>query len=164
MDSLYEQRLRERESGKADGPAWFGYIYRKNLVLFDAPKLIVQVISQSARFAFESHSLYFTGGGNGPYYGLRWLAPEEPRSLHYLQALLNSRLLNFFLHKISTPFRGRLLELRQTAHRPTPHPPDQLFGRGRAGGARRAGGAGRAHPGGQAGRPRRRHHRPRARD
>ena len=29
-----------------------------------------------------------------------------PRSLHYLQALLNSRLLDFFLHRISTPFRG----------------------------------------------------------
>ncbi len=74
--------------------------------LFDAPKLVVQVISQSARFAFDPNSLYFTGGGNGPYYGVRWLSQNERRSLLYLQALLNSRLLDFFLHKISTPFRG----------------------------------------------------------
>jgi len=100
-----ERSLRQRDSGKADGPEWYGYVYRKNLTLFEEPKLIVQVISLTARFAFDASGLYFTGGGNGPYYGVRWLSSKK-HSLHYLQALLNSRLLDFYLYQISTPFRG----------------------------------------------------------
>jgi len=102
----YERQLRARESGKADDEEWYRYIYPKNLSLFEGGKLIVQVISKTARYSFDRSSAYFTGGGNGPYYGMRWLSSNEPRSLHYLQALLNSRLLDFLLHKISTPFRG----------------------------------------------------------
>jgi hypothetical protein len=102
----HEDQLRARESGKADCDEWYGYIYPKNLSLFESPKLIVQVISKYARYASDTHSIYFTGGGNGPYYGLRWATPNDPHSLHYLQALLNSRLLDFYLHRISTTFRG----------------------------------------------------------
>ena len=101
-----EAILRRRESGKVDNGQWYGYIYRKNLTLFDAPKLIVQVVSQTGRYAFDDTSVYFTGGGNGPYYGIRWSDYEEVHSLHYLQGVLNSRLLDFYLHSISTTFRG----------------------------------------------------------
>jgi len=98
--------LRNRESGKADSDQWYGYIYRKNLTLFDAPKLVVQVISLFGRYAYDDTGLYFAGGGNGPYYGIRWLASDSPHSLYYLQALLSSSLLDFYLHKVSSPFRG----------------------------------------------------------
>ena len=101
-----EKILRSRESGKADNAQWYGYIYRKNLTLFEIPKLIVQVISLYGRYAFDDDGLYFTGGGNGPYYGVRWLDHEAQHSLHYLQGVLNSRLSDFYLHKISTTFRG----------------------------------------------------------
>jgi len=60
----------------------------------------------TGRYAYVGFDSYFTGGGNGPYYGVRWVSAAEPLSLHYLQALLNSRLLDFFLHRISTSFRG----------------------------------------------------------
>jgi hypothetical protein len=98
--------LRSRESGKADHAEWYGYIYRKNLTSFDDPKLIVQVISMIGRYAYDDASIYFTGGGNGPYYGIRWLADDNPHSLHYLQGLLGSPLLDFYLYKVSSPFRG----------------------------------------------------------
>ncbi len=102
----HEAGLRGRESGKADHDAWYGYIYRKNLTLFDGSKLIVQVISQRARYALDEGGLFFTGGGNGPYYGIRWLPSYEHLSLHYLQALLTCSLLDEYLQGISTPFRG----------------------------------------------------------
>jgi hypothetical protein len=51
-------------------------------------------------------SIYFTGGGNGPYYGVRWTDSNNPHSLHFLQALLTSTLLDTYLHSISSPFRG----------------------------------------------------------
>ncbi len=98
--------LRAREGGKADNDQWYGYLYRKNLTLFDAPKLIVQVISMFGRYAYDDKSLYFTGGGNGPYYGVRWSGSDNPHSLHYLQALLSSKLLDLCLRRVSSPFRG----------------------------------------------------------
>jgi predicted type IV restriction endonuclease len=97
----------KKRGGAGDlGSGWYGYVYRKNLTSFDAPKLVVQVISQTGRYAFDDAGAYFTGGGNGPYYGVRWRNPADLHSLHYLQGLLNSRLLDWFLHGISTPFRG----------------------------------------------------------
>jgi len=98
--------LRGRESGKADHDEWYGYIYRKNLTSFDDPKLIVQVISLFGRYAYDDTGIYFTGGGNGPYYGIRWLDSDNPHSLHYLQGLLGTPLLDFCLHQVSSPFRG----------------------------------------------------------
>lgn len=98
--------LRKRESGKADNDQWYGYIYCKNLTLFEGEKLVVQVISRNGRYAYDNSNIYFTGGGNGPYYGLRWSDPSNPHSIHYLQGLLNSKLLDFYLHQISTTFRG----------------------------------------------------------
>ena len=98
--------LRNRESGKADTNEWYGYIYRKNLSLFDDPKLIVQVISLFGKYAYDSSGIYFTGGGNGPYYGIRWLDSDNLHSIHYLQALLCSRISDFYLHRVSSPFRG----------------------------------------------------------
>jgi len=70
------------------------------------PKLIVQVISLNGRYAYDDQGLYFTGGGNGPYYGIRWKDENNPHSLHYLQALLSSPVLDFYLHQVSSPFRG----------------------------------------------------------
>jgi len=113
----YSKALRGRESGKVDNERWYGYIYRKNLTLFDAPKLIVQVISLFGRYAYDDTRLYFTGGGNGPYYGVRWLdTTNNPHSLYYLQALLNSSLLDFYLHQISSPFRGGYWSYGKRSH------------------------------------------------
>ena len=102
----HETTLRSRESCKADHEGWYGYIYKKNLISFENPKLVVQVISARGRYAYDDTGVYFTGGGNGPYYGVRWKNSDDPHSLHYLQALLNSPLLDFYLHNISTTFRG----------------------------------------------------------
>ena len=71
-------------------------ISKKNLSVFEAPKLIVQVISQTGKYGFDSSKLYFSGGGNGPYYGIRW-NKNNSHSLHYLQGLLNSELLDLLL-------------------------------------------------------------------
>ena len=102
----HSQTLKERDSRKVDNETWYGYIYRKNLTLFESPKLIVQVISSFGRYAYDASGLYFTGGGNGPYYGIRWKSRNNQHSLHYLQGILSSRLLDFYLYQVSSPFRG----------------------------------------------------------
>jgi hypothetical protein len=53
--------------------------------------------------------VFFTSGGNGPYYGVRWSATQKERSLHYLQALLNSCVSDYFIRQVSTTFRGGYL-------------------------------------------------------
>jgi len=98
--------LRARERGKWDHERWYALGRTQNLTQMEGPKLIVQVISQSGRYAYDNNDLYFTGGGNGPYYGVRWLPDGNLHSLHYLQGLLNSRLLDWYHHQISTTFRG----------------------------------------------------------
>lgn len=98
--------LKRREGGKWNHAQWYAFGRNQNLTEMDAPKLIVQVLSQQGRYAFDDAACYFTGGGNGPYYGVRWRDAGNPHSLHYLQGLLNSRLLDWLLHGVSTPFRG----------------------------------------------------------
>ena len=91
---------------KASSNNWWLYPYPKNLSLFQKTKLIVQVISKNGKYSYDDLGIYFTGGGNGPYYGIFYKELDNPHSLHYLQALLSSKLLDFYLHKISSPFRG----------------------------------------------------------
>lgn len=68
--------------------------------------MIVQVISKNGKYSYDDSGIYFTGGGNGPYYGIFYKELNNPHSLHYIQAILSSKLLDFYLHKISSPFRG----------------------------------------------------------
>ena len=98
--------LRDREGGKWHHDQWYAFGRTQNMTEMDAPKLIVQVISQEGRYAYDEDSIYFTGGGNGPYYGIRWRPSDKPVSLFYLQGLLNAKLLDYYLGKISSPFRG----------------------------------------------------------
>jgi hypothetical protein len=102
----HEEELRSRESGKADDDSWYRYLYPKNLALFDSEKLIVQVMSQEPRFAFDPARVFFTGGGNGPYYGLRLSESCDETRLLSLQARLNSKVAEFFIAQTSTTFRG----------------------------------------------------------
>ena len=101
-----KEALRNREGGKWKHEHWYALGRTQNLTQMDSPKLIVQVISLRGRYSYDDAGSYFTGGGNGPYYGVRWANPDDPHSIHYLQALLNSKLLDSFLHEISSPFRG----------------------------------------------------------
>lgn len=98
--------LKKREGGKWNHAYWHAFGRTQNLAAFESPKLVVQVISMTGRYAFDDAGRYFTGGGNGPYYGVRWQDMDNPHSLLYLSGLLNSRLLDSCLHRVSSPFRG----------------------------------------------------------
>lgn len=103
---LKSNKKRLIKRSKTDSNNWWLYPYPKNLSLFQRTKLIVQVISKNGKYSYDDLGIYFTGGGNGPYYGIFYKELNNLHSLHYLQALLSSKLLDFYLHKISSPFRG----------------------------------------------------------
>ncbi|HHY58286.1 MAG TPA: N-6 DNA methylase [Chloroflexi bacterium] len=95
--------LAGRENGKMAHERWYAYVYPKNLFLFAGRKLIVQVISKNGRYTIDDLGIYFTGGGNGPYYGL---LVHSDISIEYVAGILNSKLSDYYLHRISSPFRG----------------------------------------------------------
>ena len=103
----YETQLKLRENNRLnDDENWHQYIYRKNLEKFEQPKIITQVLASSNTFALDSKGeFYFVGGGNAGGYGII-LKDEYKDYYFYILALLNSKVLEFYLRNISTPFRG----------------------------------------------------------
>lgn len=97
--SRHEQLLRQRERGRMDREAWYGYVYPKNLTLQDQPKLGVAATVQRLEVACDDlgrvhfHNVRVNGITLG----------EEGLPLRYVQALLNSRLLDFVFRRIARP-------------------------------------------------------------
>jgi hypothetical protein len=83
---------------------WWNYPFPKNLTKMEDPKLIIQVLSLSPRWIYDDRSLYMTGGGGGPFYGLR--PKKDDINIFYLLGLLNSKLFGYIIANQSTQMRG----------------------------------------------------------
>jgi hypothetical protein len=93
--------LQGRESGKMRGSNWYGYVYPKNLELMRSAKILVPDIADRASFALDEQGQYaFTSG-----YGIT-LKSSVAESAKYILGLLNSRVLDFYLKRVSTTMRG----------------------------------------------------------
>jgi len=93
--------LQKRERGKMRGDNWYAYVYPKNIEVMSAGKILVPDIADRASFAFDENGEYaFTSG-----YGiiLKSSVSESPK---YILGLLNSKLLDFYLKRVSTIMRG----------------------------------------------------------
>ena len=95
--------LENREDGKMKGSKWHAYIYPKNFDVISLPKIFTPDIAAQSSFSIDlSGECYFTGGAAGGYGVL--VSPDFNRE--YMLGLLNSKLLEWFLHKIATSMRG----------------------------------------------------------
>jgi hypothetical protein len=93
--------LSNREHGRMRGNKWYAYIYPKNIDVMRSPKILVPDIADKASFALDENGEYaFTSG-----YGIT-LKSNVPESQKYVLGLLNSRVLDFYLKKVSTTMRG----------------------------------------------------------
>ncbi|MBI5352723.1 MAG: Eco57I restriction-modification methylase domain-containing protein [Chloroflexi bacterium] len=93
--------LENREKGKMRGAQWYAYVYPKNIELMKQEKILVPDIADRAQFAYDENGEYaFTSG-----YGIT-IKSETKLSPKYILGLLNSKLLEFYLKRISTPMRG----------------------------------------------------------
>lgn len=98
-----KEYLENREDGKMKGKRWYAYIYPKNFDVITLPKIFTPDIAPISSFSLdETGECYFTGGAAGGYGIL--VSPEYSRD--YILGLLNSRLLEWFLHLIATTMRG----------------------------------------------------------
>ena len=103
FDYLRENKsyLEGREHGRMRGQGWYGYVYPKNLEVMQCPKILVPDIADRASYALdETGEFAFTSG-----YAIT-LKPEIRVSPKFVLGLLNSKLLDFFLKKVSTTMRG----------------------------------------------------------
>lgn len=95
--------LLSRDNGKMNLSTWYGYSRNQALDVISTPKIFTPDISPNSSFSLDSlGDLYFTGGVSGGY-GIK---VNKSVLEKYLLGLLNSKLLDWFLKKISTQMRG----------------------------------------------------------
>jgi hypothetical protein len=93
--------LESREKGKMRGSSWYAYVYPKNIDLMKQSKILIPDIADRAQFALDENGEYaFTSG-----YGIT-LKSDFGLSPKYILGLLNSKLLEFYLKRISTPMQN----------------------------------------------------------
>lgn len=84
---------------------WYQFGRSQSLTKFDTPKIILPILSQEPRYAFDDLNIVVTGGGNGPYYMIRVL-PDSGISDLFLLAVLNHPLSEAFVRTHTSAFRG----------------------------------------------------------
>jgi len=93
--------LEARERGKMKHDHWYAYVYPKNLEALAKSKIVTPDIACRAQFALDSRGEFAFISG----YGIT-LGDGDGELQQYVLGLLNSRLLDFFLRRVSTRLRG----------------------------------------------------------
>ncbi|GMQ30668.1 Eco57I restriction-modification methylase domain-containing protein [Algoriphagus confluentis] len=102
LNSQKEKLKKRNLQGKE--PKWYQFGRSQSLVKFiGKPKLIWSVLATSAPYTLDSNSLLFTGGGNGPYYGL---INNSMFELEYFLGILAHPLFEAMVKSGASEFRG----------------------------------------------------------
>ena len=118
------EELMNREHGKWRHANWYAFGRSQNLTQMDMPKLIIQVTAQKPTVLFDNCGLYMTGGGSGPFYGIRPKDPSFP--IKYLLGILNSSLFGWIIKAQSTSLRGGYIKFSKQYIETAPIvPPDR---------------------------------------
>lgn len=96
--------LAAREKGKFKDAQWYRFGRTQNLGMWEQPKLMIPyMITELSAYLDRNDDYYFINVTTGGY-GIT--SDEKVGSLEYLCALLNSRLLDFYLKRVTTTFHG----------------------------------------------------------
>jgi hypothetical protein len=102
-----EERLRAREDGKMDRTGWWGYIYPKNLDLFEQPKVMLPGYNDKPSAGLDENGVFYQVSG----YSIT-LRKDKDLSLSVLACLLNSRLFFWILTKQGVALQRGFVEFR----------------------------------------------------
>lgn len=100
-----ELERRNVSGGAADEQQWYQFGRSQSLAKFNTPKVVVQVLALEPRYAYDDANSMFTGGGNGPFYGVREVA-NCPFSLNFILAVLCHPLSEAMIRTRTSVFRG----------------------------------------------------------
>lgn len=85
---------------------WYAYGRSQSLARFiSGEHLIWPVLSLDSNYVYDKDLVVFTGGGNGPFYGIEMKAGMN-ESIFYIQAVLNHWLLELLVKNGASTFRG----------------------------------------------------------
>jgi hypothetical protein len=86
-----------------DHDGWYGYGRQQALEVMQLPKIFTPDIAPRASFSIDlTGECFFTGGVAGGY----GILPAQGQSSTFLLGLLNSAVLDWFLHQFTTSMRG----------------------------------------------------------
>ena len=103
-----KEKLESRAfSNRSRGDDWYRFGRSQSLGKFSgSPHLIWPVLSLGPKYVNDqSGKVMFTGGGNGPYYGME-LKEETPEAIEYVQAALSYWLTEALVRSKTSVFRG----------------------------------------------------------
>ena len=104
--SGFRGELDKRSIPKRTEENWFQFGRSQSLKRFaKGERLLWPVLSLGANYVYDDLGIAFTGGGNGPYYGLM-KKKQTKESIYYIQAVLNSGLLERMVKSRASTFRG----------------------------------------------------------
>ncbi len=98
----FREKLERRDLG-SPYTLWYQFGRSQSLNRFNTPKAIIKNPSLFACAVYDDKNIMFTGGGNGPYYGIR---PQNDFSIYVLLAFINSSLFDKWVKSRSSVFRG----------------------------------------------------------
>ncbi len=85
---------------------WYRYGRHQSLNKCDVPeKIVVGVLSQGDKYAIDYNKTFISSGGTAGYTMIT-MPPRSKYSIYYIQALLNSKYLEWFASLIGEVFRG----------------------------------------------------------
>jgi type I restriction-modification system DNA methylase subunit len=93
----HKKYLIERENGKMKGFSWYGYTRNQALSSMEQPKILIPDYYAYASYCFDLKGEYYFFGGGAGGYGI----VQNTLNYHYILGLLNSKLLDWYLRKIS---------------------------------------------------------------
>lgn len=107
LTSIKEQLESRAFANRSRGDDWYRFGRSQSLSRFSGkPHLIWPVLSLGAKYVNDrSGKVLFTGGGNGPYYGLE-LKDDTPEAIEYVQAALSYWLTETLVRCKTSVFRG----------------------------------------------------------
>ncbi len=101
-----KNKLQARDGGAWHNELiWWQFGRNQSISEMNKSKILTQVLAKNASYSYDLDATFcFVGGGNAGGYGLS--SKDENYPDLFLLGLLNTKLLDFYLRNISTPFRG----------------------------------------------------------
>ena len=109
LDYLYsfkEELDRRNMAQPRTSGNWYAYGRSQSLSRFiSGEHLIWPVLSLDSNYVYDNDLVVFTGGGNGPFYGIEMKSGVD-ESIFYIQAILNHWLMELLVRNSASTFRG----------------------------------------------------------
>lgn len=102
----FRDELDKRNMPGRTSDSWYAYGRTQSIKRFvNGEHLIWPVLSLDSNYVYDNEKIVFTGGGNGPFYGIE-LKKNMKISIFFIQAILNHWLMETLVKKSASIFRG----------------------------------------------------------